>query len=304
MRLLSYGNPGHERAGILLGDEVVDLQDALARDGVDLGQPRLRTFLELPNWRQLGEVIAASGAPKARRAEADARIGAPVPNPSKVIVVGANTHSHVAEAKQRTKGLPPKQPMILAKASTAVCGPTDPIVRPSETQKLDYEVELGVIIGQRARRISAEQALEVIAGYTVVNDVSARDIQLAEHEENEFYRTHYLGKSFDSFCPSGPHLVTAGELPSLKTLTLRTWVDDELRQDGTVGDLCFSVRELVTYLSSVMTLLPGDLICSGSPAGVGHFMQPPGYLRPGDVVTCEVSGIGELRNLVVDDAGH
>lgn len=301
MRLLSYGDAGRERAGILVVDEVVDLADALQAEGVTLEPPSMRPFLERDDWRDLGTRILRSGAPRARRAPVGIRIGPPVPDPRNVLVIGANTYSHVAEAQAVTKGQPPKQPMVLAKAVLAVCGPTDPLVRPPETRKLDYEVELGVIIGQRARRIPKEQADEAIAGYTVVNDVSARDVQLAEYEENPFYRTHYLGKSFDTFCPSGPHLVTADELPPLEKLPLRTWVNDELRQDGSVGDLCFSVQELVAYLSSVMTLLPGDLICSGSPAGVAFFMKPPRYLQPGDVVTCEIEGIGHLRNVVVDE---
>ncbi len=301
MRLLSYGDPGRERAGILVTDEVVDLADALQAAGVTLEPPSVRAFLERDDWRDLGTRILRSGAPRARRAPAGIRIGPPVPDPGNVLVIGANTYSHIAEARAVTKGQPPKQPMVLAKAVLAVCGPTDPIVRPPETRKLDYEVELGVVIGQRARRIPKEQADRAIAGYTVVNDVSARDVQLAEYEDNPFYRTHYLGKSFDTFCPSGPRLVTADELPLLEKLPLRTWVNDELRQDGSVGDLCFSVQELVAYLSSVMTLLPGDLICSGSPAGVAFFMRPPRYLQPGDVVTCEIEGIGRLRNVVVDE---
>lgn len=303
MRLASYGEPGRERAGFVLGDEIVDLADALAHEGVTLSPPTVRSFLELAEWRDLGQRLARSGAPSARRAPPGARLGAPVPDPRNVLVIGANTYSHVAEAEAVTKGLPPKQPMVLAKAVMATCGPTDPLVRPPETRKLDYEVELGVVIGRRVRRIAREEAHEAIAGYTVVNDVSARDVQLSEHEDNPFYRTHYLGKSFDSFCPSGPHLVTPDELPPIETLRLRTWVNDELRQDGTVGELCFPIPELVSYVSSIMTLLPGDLICSGSPAGVAFFMRPPRYLVPGDVVTCEVEPIGRLRNVVVDELG-
>ncbi len=304
MRLVSYGEPGQERAGLVLGEEIIDLADALAHERVTLAPPTMRSFLELAAWRELGQRLVRSGATRARRAPANARIGAPVPDPRNVLVIGANTYSHVAEAQAVTSGLPPKQPMVLAKAVMAVCGPTDPLVRPRETRKLDYEVELGVVIGRRVRRIAPETAHEAIAGYTVVNDVSARDVQLSEHEENPFYRTHYLGKSFDGFCPSGPHLVTAEELPPIETLPLRTWVNDELRQDGTVGDLCFPIARLVSYVSSIMTLLPGDLICSGSPAGVAFFMRPPRYLRPGDVVTCEVEPIGRLHNVVVDDLGE
>ncbi len=302
MRLLSWGPAGGERGAIMVRGEAVDLASALAKTGVLDPPATIDDLLARPDWRRLTERVLGFRVTEAERVAPGARVGPPVTRPSKVIVVGANTHSHVAEARARTQGRPPRQPMILAKAPTAICGPEDPIVKPRTTSKLDYEVELGVVIGARARHVEADSAGGVIAGYTVVNDVSARDVQLAEHEENEFYRTHYLGKSFDTFCPCGPHLVTADELPALERLMLRTWVNGELRQDGTVADLCCGVFELIAYLSSVMTLLPGDLICSGSPAGVAAFMSPPRYLSAGDVVECEVVGIGRLRNVVAAES--
>jgi 2-keto-4-pentenoate hydratase/2-oxohepta-3-ene-1,7-dioic acid hydratase in catechol pathway len=180
-----------------------------------------------------------------------------------------------------------------------VTGPFDPLIRPGVTQKLDYEVELGVVIGRIVHALREEDALSAVAGYVVVNDVSARDVQLAEGEDNTFYRTHYLGKSFDTFCPTGPWLVTPDELGDVGHLTLRTWVNNTLRQDGSTADLVFGVPALIAHLSSVLTLQPGDLICSGSPAGVAAFGPPSGFLVPGDVVRCEVGGIGAIENHVV-----
>ncbi len=298
MRLVSYGGRSAERAGLLVGEEIVDLADSLAAMDVALPAPTVRAFLSMPDWKSLARRVYERDS-GARVPLGETRLGAPVPEPSKVLVAGANTRSHLAESGSLTRAQPPRRPMFLAKASTAVCGPEDDLVKPPETEKLDYEVELGVVIGRPIRRISLDEAPSAIAGYTVTNDVSARDVQLAEYEENPFYRTHFLGKSFDCFCPTGPSLVTPDELPAIESIRLRTWVNGELRQDSTVADLYFPVPELISYLSSIMTLLPGDLICTGSPAGVAFFRKPPSFLQPGDLVECEAEGIGRLRNRVV-----
>jgi 2-keto-4-pentenoate hydratase/2-oxohepta-3-ene-1,7-dioic acid hydratase in catechol pathway len=299
MRLASYGEPRHERAAILIGDELVDLAEALGRLGVPISQPSVLAFLQRDDWRQVGQEIELTGAPGARRVSSAERIGAPIPLPGKLLAAGANTHSHVREAASLTRGVPPKEPMIFAKANSSVTGPSDSVVRPPSTRKLDYEVELAVVIGREARRVSDADAHRYIAGYMASNDVSARDVQLAEHEDNPFYRTHFLGKSFDTFCPTGPYLVTAEDAGAVQNARLRTWVNDELRQDGSVADLCHSVSRLVSYISAVMTLFPGDVICTGSPSGVANFMDPPAFVEPGDVVVCEVEGIGRLSNPIV-----
>ncbi len=297
MLVVSYGPRGSERAGAIIEDRVVDLADLAVADGRPLPEPTVMAWLRRHPSRDWPTASALSGAPGIPLA--DVRLGAPVPRPANVFVVGANTHSHVAEAAEFTLGSPPRSPMILAKASSAVTGPTDPIIRPSVTRKLDYEVELGVIIGRRTRSVSRADALDAVAGYVVVNDVSARDVQLAEGEANTFYRAHYLGKSFDGFCPTGPWMVTADEFGDPAGHALRTWVNGELRQDGSTDDLCFDVPTLVSHLSSILTLEPGDLICSGSPAGVAAFRPPGAFLEPGDVVTCEVDGIGRIENPIV-----
>ncbi len=293
MRLVSYGPMGEERAGILVGGEIVDLQR--------VGAPTtdMRVFLEQPDWHSaLDRAYAARNSVKPIEARS-VRLGAPVAVPRKLIIAGANTKSHLKEAAPVLRDVsPPRQPMILAKATSSLCGPYDDIIHPAETKKLDYEVELGVVIGRRARRIKESEVKEYVAGFVTVNELSARDIQLAEHESNPFYRVHFVGKSFDTFCPAGPALVTVDEFEWGKPLKMRTEVNGQVRQDSDTSDLYFGVEALVSYISQSMTLYPGDLIATGSPAGVAFFMKPPGFLRPGDRVKCEIERVGAVENLV------
>ena len=228
----------------------------------------------------------------------NARLGPPVPLPRKLMIAGANTYSHLKEAEPLLgKVEPPRQPMILGKATSALCGARDDIILTAETKKLDYEVELGGVMGKTAYRIKPSDVKNHVAGFATTNDVSARDMQLAEHESMAFYRVHYIGKSFDSFAPMGP-LVTLDELQWGKSLKLRTEVNGEVRQDGETSDLIFGIEELVSYISRFMTLYPGDVIQTGSPAGVAFFMKPQRFLRDGDLVRCEVEGLGAIENRV------
>lgn len=297
MKLVSFGTAGTERPGVLLGDEIVDVRAALARRG-HYAIDTMSDLISLPGWRQLAQHLVDERVEGDVVATKDHRLGAPVPRPSKVIVIGANTYSHVAEAAAVSNNEPPRELLALAKASTAVIGPHDDVVRPDGARTLDYEVELGVVIGAAVRNVSESDALEAVAGYTSVNEMSDRDMQISTHETNDFYRTHYLGKSYDGFCPAGPALVTLDEIGPPEDTRLRTWVNDELRQDDTMLDLIFPVAQIVSYLSRVMTLLPGDLICTGSPAGVGAFREPKGYLEPGDIVRTDITGIGGTANLI------
>lgn len=303
MRLVSVGPREVERPGVLLGEHVLDLRAALARRG-HRGIATLTDLLSLPYWRQITELLVTEAVADDLLPADGQRIGAPIPTPGKVIVMGANTHSHVAEASRVSHGVPPLRPMAIAKAPTAVVGPHDDVVQPAEASTVDYEVELGVVIGAVTRHVDVADALSAVAGYTVVNEMSDRDLQIAAHEDNDFYRGHYLGKSYDGFCPAGPALVTPDELDHLRepaSTRLRTWVNDELRQDSDLADLVFPVAEIVSYLSSVMTLLPGDLICTGSPAGVGAFQSPPAYLSVGDVVRTDITGLGGTTTRIVAD---
>jgi 2-keto-4-pentenoate hydratase/2-oxohepta-3-ene-1,7-dioic acid hydratase in catechol pathway len=299
MNLVSYGRMHEERAGILFDKTIVDLCHALQASGAERPVSDMRQFLEQPDWRTtLDRAFAARGKVTAIEAAAT-RLGAPVPVPRKLIIAGANTRSHLAEAGPVLGDVsPPREPMLLAKATSSLCGPFDDIVHPPETTKLDYEVELGVVIGRTARRIAERDVKDHIAGFMTLNEVSARDIQLAEHEGNPFYRTHFIGKSYDTFCPAGPALVTVDAFTWGAPLKMRTTVNGGIRQDSDTGDLYFGIEELVAYASRAMTLFPGDIIATGSPAGVAFFMQPPGFLKPGDVVRCEIEGIGAVENRV------
>jgi 2-keto-4-pentenoate hydratase/2-oxohepta-3-ene-1,7-dioic acid hydratase in catechol pathway len=300
MKLVSYGSFGAERAGMVDGDRIIDLEAAMHAAGAVRPVSDMRLLLEQEDWKELIDRawVRRYAAPSV--ALRQVRLGAPVPVPRKLMIAGANTHTHVAEATAVLKeSIAPRQPMILAKATSSICGPNDDVIHPPETRKLDYEVELGVIIGRRARRISEAQVRDHVAGFCVINEMSARDLQLAEHESNPFYRVHFVGKSYDTFNPMGPYLVTVDEIDWNRPLGLKTTVNGKIRQDGDTSDLVFGVEQLVSYISQAMTLYPGDVISTGSPAGVAHFMKPPQYLQPGDLVRCEVEGIGFIENRVV-----
>jgi 2-keto-4-pentenoate hydratase/2-oxohepta-3-ene-1,7-dioic acid hydratase in catechol pathway len=300
MKLVSYGKFGLERAGIVDGDRIFDLEAAMHAAGAYRPVSDMRLLLEQEDWKTLVDQAWARRSAAPSIAISDVRLGAPVPLPRKLMIAGANTHTHVAEATAVLKqSIAPNEPMILAKATSSICGPYDDVVHPLETQKLDYEVELGVIIGKRARRIKESEVRDHVAGFCIINEMSARDIQLAEHETNPFYRVHFMGKSYDTFNPMGPYLITADEFDWSKPFTLKTIVNGQVRQDGDTSDLVFGVEQLVAYISQAMTLYPGDVISTGSPAGVAHFMKPTQYLKPGDVVRCEIGGIGAIENRVV-----
>lgn len=300
MKLVSYGPFGDERAGLLDGGQIVDIASAMGCAGLAPAVSDMRLFLERPDWRADLDRLFAVRAQVPAIDAGSVRLGAPVPVPRKLLIAGANTKSHIAEAVSVLKvAVAPKQPMILAKATSSICGPHDPVVHPPETNKLDYEVELGVVIGKKCRRIQPGEVREHVAGFTVINEMSARDIQLAEHEDNPFFRVHFIGKSFDTFNPMGPVLVTTDEFEWKRPLAMKTLVDGQLRQSDTTDDLYFGIDELVSYISQSMTLFPGDVIATGSPAGVGNFMNPPGFLKPGQTVRCEIEGIGAIENRIV-----
>ncbi|GJH29360.1 fumarylacetoacetate hydrolase family protein [Caballeronia novacaledonica] len=300
MRLVSYGEFGHERAGILYEKKIIDLQEGMRVADCSVPVSDMRLFLEQKDWRHSAELVWARKGNLELIDVANVRLGSPVPVPRKLLIAGANTKSHIAEAESvLVTPIAPKEPMILAKATSSICGPFDEVIHPPETRKLDYEVELGVVIGRQGRRISESDVKDYIAGFTVINEMSARDIQLAEHEDNPFFRVHFVGKSFDTFNPMGPALVTLDEFEWGKALPLRTEVNGEVRQDDDTDDLYYGIERLVSYISQVMTLFPGDVIATGSPAGVANFMDPPQFLQPGDVVRCEIAGIGAIENRIV-----
>jgi 5-carboxymethyl-2-hydroxymuconate isomerase len=215
------------------------------------------------------------------------QLAAPL-QPGKIVAIGLNYLDHIRESKLAQ----PEQPLVFAKFPSSVTGPNDPIVVDAAlTMQVDWEVELGVIVGRRMRSVAVGAALDYVLGYTVGNDVSARDVQFSESQWTR-------GKSFDTFCPLGPVIVTADEIPDPQALALRTRVNGELMQDSSTAEMLFGVAELLAFCSRSFTLEPGDLLLTGTPWGCGYFMDPPRALEIGDVVECEVEGIGALRNAV------
>lgn len=211
----------------------------------------------------------------------------PIERPGKIVCVGLNYRDHAAEQGVEL----PREPLLFAKWPNALVGPGDPIVIPPEVEQCDYEAELGVVIGVRVKRVSKENALEAVRGYLCANDVSARDLQFGDRQWTR-------GKSVDTFCPVGP-LVPRDEIPNPHDLRIRAIVSGEVRQNSTTASLVFGVDEVIAHASRTMTLEPGDLILTGTPAGVGIFRDPPRLLHPGDEVTIEIERIGSLTNPVV-----
>jgi 2-keto-4-pentenoate hydratase/2-oxohepta-3-ene-1,7-dioic acid hydratase in catechol pathway len=218
------------------------------------------------------------------------RNGLPIDRPSKIVCVGLNYRDHAAESAQEVPG----QPLLFAKWPNALIGPGDTIRLPDFAAQVDYEAELGVVIGRAVRNISAENALEAVAGYICVNDISARDIQFLDGQWTR-------GKSFDTFCPVGPGVVPIDEVPDPQALRLRCLVNGEVVQDDSTASMIFPVSELIAFASRAMQLEPGDLIATGTPAGVQLGRETPRWLEDGDVVTVEIEGVGTLTNPVRRD---
>jgi 2-keto-4-pentenoate hydratase/2-oxohepta-3-ene-1,7-dioic acid hydratase in catechol pathway len=281
MKLCTFRHDGATRIGVVLGDAVVDLAAAAPE------LPRETTALLAAGAPALRAAAEAAGRAK-RRLPLDAvDLAAPILRPPKFLAIGLNYADHVAEAGLET----PKLPMVFNKQSTCVTGPRDPVHMPRVSTALDYEGELGVVIGRRCRHVPRAHAHEVIAGYLIVNDVSVRDWQLR-------VPTWTMGKSFDTHGPLGPWLTTSDEIdPS--GLRLRTWINGELRQDSNTKHLIFDCAALVEHLSTAFTLEPGDVIATGTPGGVGIAMKPPKLLQVGDVMKVEIDGLGTLENPVV-----
>ncbi|MDO9047622.1 MAG: fumarylacetoacetate hydrolase family protein [Methylobacter sp.] len=218
------------------------------------------------------------------------KLNAPVPRPGKYLGVSLNYADHIEETGRDR----PEYPSFFTKQSTCVIGPGDAIHRPKVSDKLDYEGELAFVIGTRCRHVPVDKAHQVIAGFTIANDVSVRDWQFRSP-------TFTLGKSFDTHGPLGPWLVTSDEIADPHNLNLKTWIDDELRQSSNTRQMIFNCYDMIAYLSQAMTLEPGDVIATGTPAGVGVKMTPRGYMLPGQTVRIEIEGIGTLVNPVIEE---
>jgi 2-keto-4-pentenoate hydratase/2-oxohepta-3-ene-1,7-dioic acid hydratase in catechol pathway len=300
MRLLSYRTADGYRAGLRAGDIIIDLQKALAAHGIDI-QTGMRSFLSREDWRDAARLASNRYPPSITLPYSRDLVGPVVPDPQKIIFVGGNTNSHMAEAAKFTKATPPRRPMVISKTINAINGPYDPIVQPAATSKLDYEAELCVIVGTRSRRVTESNVKHIIAGYTVSNDVSDREYQLSEWEDSGFYRTHFLGKSFDGFAPCGPEMVTPDEFGELGPQMVTCQVNGVLKQNGPLSDLYFSVEQVFSHLSIGQTLEPGDMLLMGSPAGVAYFAEPQCWAKPGDAVRCIYGMSGYIENRIVKD---
>jgi 2-keto-4-pentenoate hydratase/2-oxohepta-3-ene-1,7-dioic acid hydratase in catechol pathway len=238
----------------------------------------------LVDWLAHGTQGIATGTP---RPLAEVRLLAPVPRPGKILCVGLNYRDHAEETGQAL----PSQPVLFSKFANSVVGPGADVLVPPEAEKVDAEAELAVVIGRRASRVAAADALDHVAGYTCANDVSSRSLQFLSGQ-------WLVGKAIDTFLPLGPWLVTADEIPDPQALGIRCLVNDELVQSSTTGEMIFGVAELVSYASRTITLEPGDVLVTGTPSGVGMAADPPRYLRPGDRMRVEIDGLGQLDNTV------
>ena len=299
MKLVRFSTSGQSpRLGSLQGDRVVDLQASvaatLAKRGVTRAQDIAAALVPQSTRGFLEGGVAAQEAVAAISEwvtvpTATARLHAPITDPAKFICIGLNYQDHADEA-----GMPyPKEPPIFPKWNTAILDPGEPILRPRGEKTLDWEVELGVVIGRKARYVSKEQALDHVWGYTIVNDASARTFQMLTSQWG-------AGKIPDTLAPVGPYIADRSEVPDPHVLDLKTWVNGTLMQTGNTKNLIFDVRYLVSYLSSLITLEPGDLIATGTPAGVGFTRKPPVVLGPGDTVKLEITGLGSLENPIKD----
>ena len=298
MKLVRFSTNGQiPRLGALQGDRIVDLTASVAATLTARGVIRAREIasaLVPASTREFLEGGAASAEAVASIKEpvtipaALARLHAPISDPGKFICIGLNYRDHALEAGQPI----PKEPPIFAKWSPSIVGPGDPILRPRGSSQLDWEVELGVVIGRTARYVSRDAALDYVWGYTIVNDASARDFQ--------FITSQWMaGKIFETAAPVGPYLADRQEIADPHSLGLRTIVNGKQMQNGNTKTFIFDVRYLISYLSGLMTLSPGDLIATGTPPGVGFAMKPnPVFLQPGDVCRVEIDALGSMDNPV------
>ncbi|CAN5322015.1 fumarylacetoacetate hydrolase family protein [soil metagenome] len=280
MKLVRYGQPGKEFPGIILNGKIVDVEAF----GEDFGErffetdgiKRLRTWVE-KNLKALPLI------------DIEQRFGPPIKRPSKIICIGLNFSDHAQEANMEL----PKEPIIFFKSTTALIGPNDDLIIPKGSAKTDWEVELAVVIGKKASYITEAEAPEYIAGYCVHNDYSEREFQLERGGQ------WVKGKSCDSFAPLGPYLITPSEITDVNNLRMWLKVNGKAMQEGNSKNMVFKVPFIISYVSQFMTLLPGDVISTGTPAGVGMGMKPPIYIKKGDVIELGIDGLGQQKQTAI-----
>lgn len=281
MKLIRFGQPGEERPGIIN-------KKGIRLDVSAFGEDYNEAFFESRGISRLITWLSANidNCPVIAENE---RLGAPVARPSKIVCIGLNYASHAKESGMDL----PKEPVLFFKSTTAVCGPNDDVIIPKNSVKTDWEVELAVVIGKRASYVSEEEAMDHVAGYTIHNDVSEREFQL--EREGQWVK----GKSNDTFAPLGPWLVTSDEVKDPHNLNLWLKLNGETMQDSNTSDLVFKIPKLISYTSQFMTLLPGDIISTGTPFGVGLGLNPQRYLVPGDIMELGIDGLGVSRQKAV-----
>ncbi len=286
MRLARFSmQPAQAKPGLVVGDRIHDI-------GLHLTQAPVTMIGILEQLDRLSPLLETLSRQPGDHALKDVRLEAPIARPGKILALGLNYRDHAAEASMAL----PEHQTWFAKMPTSVNGPFGDIDLPRVSSKLDYEAELAMVIGRKVRHATREQARDAIAGYCCANDASVRDWQLRTTQ-------FVLGKSFDTHCPFGPWIVTADEIADPQSLSIRCLVNGESRQDSNTREMVFDVYAMVEHLSQAMTLEPGDLILTGTPAGVGAVSKPPRYLQAGDVVRVEIDGIGAIENHVVAEAG-
>lgn len=281
MKLIRFGKVGNEKPGVVTDSGKILDCSAYGADWTATFLGETSRFADFEKW-------LASNSDSCPEVAADERLGSPVPYPSKIMCVGLNYSLHAKESGMDV----PKQPVLFMKATSSLSGPFDPIVIPKNSNATDWEVELAIVIGKKASYVSEEAAMDHVFGYVLHNDVSERDFQLRHGGQ------WVKGKSCDTFAPLGPFLVTKDEIEDPHQLRLWLKVNGEIMQDSNTSDLVFNVPQLVSYISQYMSLLPGDIISTGTPAGVGMGLKPPKYLKPGDEVELGIDGLGVSRQRV------
>lgn len=277
MKLIRFGQYGNEKPGLWKDNRIIDLKKIYP------GIPDFDEEFFEKGWLEKVKQVTDAGE------KMDVRIGCPVCRPSKIICLGKNYSEHAKEGGFEN----PERPLLFCKTPNTLNGPYDPIVLPKSSAQVDWEVELAVIIGKKGKRIKKKDAFSHIVGFTILNDVSGRDAQFAD---SQWFR----GKSFDSFAPVGPCVVTPDEIDNVQNLRLTTTVNGNVMQDGNTKDMIFDIPTIIEYISEDITLLPGDILSTGTPSGVGIFRDPPVVLKPGDVVECKIEGIGSIKNEVIE----
>jgi len=279
MKLIRFGEPGKEKTGVIINDKKYDTSA--------FGEDYNEAFFETDGLARLADFIDGNMLPEVAE---DIRLGSPFARPSKIVCIGLNYVDHARE----TNATPPTEPVIFMKSTTAIVGPNDDIVIPKNSRKTDWEVELAVVIGKKASYVNEADAMDFVAGYVLHNDVSEREFQI------ERGGTWDKGKGCDTFAPMGPFFATKDEIADPHKLRLWLKLNGKTMQDGTTANFIFDIPHLVSYTSQFMTLLPGDIISTGTPAGVGLGMKPPLYLKAGDVIELGIDGLGEARQVLRD----